>query len=50
MIIGSKQRLNGMKHLYSAIARFYIETEDIDLVDQAGYLGLIIDENLKWDS
>ena len=38
-----------MEQSYSAIPRFYLETEDIDLVNQARYLGLIIDDNLKWD-
>ena len=49
MIIGSKQKLSRMKQSYSAIPRFYLDTEDIDLVNQTRYLGLIIDENLKWD-
>ena len=50
MIVGSKQILSHMKQSYSAIPRFYLETEDIDLVNQTRYLGLIIDANLKWDS
>ena len=50
MIIGSKQKLSHMKQSYSAIPRFYLETEDIDLVNQTRYLGVIIDDNLKWDS
>ena len=50
MIIGSKQKLSHMKQSYSSIPRFCLETEDIDLVNQTRYLGLIIDDNLKWDS
>ena len=50
MIIGSKQKLSHMKQSYSALPRFHFETEDIDLVNQTRYLGLIIDDNLKWDS
>ena len=34
MIMGSKQKLNGMKQSYSAIPRFHLETEDIDIVIQ----------------
>ena len=49
IIIGSKQKLSHMKQSYSAIPRFYLETEDIDLLIQTRYLRLIIDDNLKWD-
>ena len=49
MTVGSKQKLNHINQSYSAIARCYLETEDIDLVSQTRYLGLIIDDNLKWD-
>ena len=50
MIMGSKQKLSRMKQSYSAIPRFHLETEDNDIVNQIRYLGVIIDENLKWDS
>ena len=50
MIMGSKQKLSRLKQSYSAIPRFHIEIEDIDIVNQTRYLGVIIDENLKWDS
>ena len=50
MIMGSKQKLSRMKQSYSAIPRFHLETEDNDIVNQTRYLGVIIDENLKWDS
>ena len=50
MIIGSNQKLSHYKQSYSAIQRFYLETEDIDLINQTRYLGLIIDDNLKLDS
>ena len=39
-----------MKESYSVIPRLYLEAKDIDLVNQTRYLGLIIDNNLKWDS
>ena len=39
-----------MKQSYSTISRSYLETEDIDLVNQTRYLGVIIHDNLKWDS
>ena len=50
MVIGSKQKLSHMKHSYSVIPRFHLGTENIDLVNQTRYLGLIIDETLKWGS
>ena len=51
MIIGSKQKLYHMKKSSSLIPRFNIETEDIDLVKQTKYLGLMIDDNqIKWES
>ena len=50
MIMGSKQKLSRMKQSYFAIPRFHLETEDIDVVNQTRYLGLIIDENLKLDN
>ena len=40
MIMGSKQKLSRMNQSYSAIPRFHVETEDIDLVNQTKYLGL----------
>ena len=50
MIMKSKQKLSRMKQSYCAIPRFHLETEDIDIVNQTRYLGLISNENLKWDS
>ena len=50
MIVGSKQELSPMKQSYSAIPRFYLETEDTDLVNQTRYLCVKIDDNLKWNS
>ena len=39
-----------MKKSSSVIPNFNIETEDIDLVNQPQYLGLMIDNSLRWDS
>ena len=50
MMVGSKQKLSHKKQSYSAIQRSYLETEDIDLVNQTRYLGLIIDDTLQFDS
>ena len=50
MIIGSKQNPCHMKKSSSVIPSFNIETEDTDLVKQTKYLGLMIDDNLRWDS
>ena len=50
MTIGSKQKPSHMKQSYSGIPRFDLEAEDIDLVNQTKYLGLIMDESLKWGS
>ena len=45
-----KKKPSHMKQSYSAIPSYCLETEDIDLVNQTRYLGLIIIGNLKWDS
>ena len=50
MVIGSKQKPSQMKQSYSAITRFCLKTEDINLVNQTRYLGLKMDDNVKWDS
>ena len=42
MIMGSKQKLRRIKQSYSAIPRFHLETEDIDILDQTRHLGLTI--------
>ena len=50
MTIGSKQKLSHIKKLSSVIPSFNIEREDVDLVNQTKYLGLMTDDNLRWDS
>ena len=45
-----QQKLSHMKQSHPAIPRFYLETEDIDLVNHTRYLGLIINDYLKLDS
>ena len=50
MIIGSSQKLRKIYTPMVPIRHFQINENDIDLVKETKYLGLMIDDNLKWES
>ena len=50
MIIGSKQKLSHIKKSSSISPSFNVGYDDIEFVKETKYLGLMIDDNLKWDS
>ena len=50
MIIGSSQKLRKIDTPMVPIAHFQVNGNDIDLVKETKYLGLMIDDNLKWES
>ena len=50
MIIGSSEKLRKIYTPMVQIPHFRVNGNNIDLVKETKYLGLIIDENLKWES
>ena len=50
MIIGSSQKLRKIYTPMAQIPHFRVNGNDIDLVKETKYLGLLIDDNLKWES
>ena len=50
MIIGSSQKLRKMDTPMVPIPHFQVNGHDIDHVEEIKYLGLMIDDNLKWES
>ena len=50
MIIGSSQKLRKIDTSMVPIPQFEVNENDIDLVKETKYLGLMIDDNLKWES
>ena len=50
MIIGSSQKLRKIDTPMVPIPHFQVNGKDIDLVKETKYLGLMIDDNLKWES
>ena len=50
MIIGSKQKLSQIKKSSSISPSFNVGYDDIEFVKETKYLGIMIDDNLKWDS
>ena len=50
MIIGSAQKLGQMNKTSEITPCFQVSGNDIELVHQTKYLGVMIDENLKWGS
>ena len=50
MIIGSSQKLRKIYTPMVPISHFQVNGNDIDLVKEIKYLGLMIDDNLKWES
>ena len=49
-IIGSSQKLRKIDTPMVPIPQFQVNGNDIDLVKETKYLGLMIDDNLKWES
>ena len=50
MIIGSAQKLGLMSKKSEITPCFQVNGNDIELVHETKYLGVMIDENLKWGS
>ena len=50
MIIGSSQKLRKIDATMVPVPHFQVNGNDIDLVKETKYLGLMIDDNLKWES
>ena len=50
MIIGSSQKLRKIDSPMVLIPHFQVNGNDIDLVKETKYLGLMVDDNLKWES
>ena len=50
MIIGSSQKLRKIDTPMVPVPHFQVNGDDIDLVKETKYLGLMIDDNLKWES
>ena len=50
MVIGSKRKISHIKNLSSVNPAFNVANDDIGLVNETKYLGILIDDNLKWDS
>ena len=49
-VIGSKRKISYIKNLSSVNPTFNVANNNIGLVKETKYLGIMIDENLKWDS
>ena len=50
MVIGSKRKISHIKNLSSVTPTFNVANDNIGLVNETKYLGILIDDNLKWDS
>ena len=50
MTIGSKQKLSQIKKSSSVNPSFNERNDDIGFVNETKYLGIMIDDNLNWDS
>ena len=50
MIIGSSEKLRKIDTPMVPIPHFQVNGNDIDLVKETKYLGLMIDDNLEWES
>ena len=50
MITGSSQKLRKIDAPMVPIPHFQVNRNDINLVKETRYLGLMIDDNLKWES
>ena len=50
IIIGSSQKLRKIDTPMVSIPHFQVNGKDIDLLKETKYLGLMIDDNLKWES
>ena len=50
MIIGSKPKIKKLKNNPSTLPSFKVGGEKIDLINEAKYLGVVIDNCLTWES
>ena len=50
MVIGSKRKINHITNLSSVNPVFKVANANNGLVTETKYLGVMIDNNLKWDS
>ena len=50
MIIGSKPKIKKLKDNPSTLPSFKVGGEEIDLINEAKYLGVVIDNCLTWES
>ena len=50
MLIGSKRKISHIKNSSSVNPAFNVVNDDIGLVNETKYFGIMIDDNLKWDS
>ena len=50
IVVGSKRKLSHIKSLSSVNPGFNVANDNIDLLNETKYLGIIIDNNIKWDS
>ena len=50
MVVGSRPNLKKIDNHTSATPNFPIGGEQIDVVDQTKYLGVILDKHLSWDN
>ena len=50
MIIGSAQKVGQMKRASEITLCFQVNGNEIDIVHETKYLGVMLDEKLKWDN
>ena len=50
MIIGSKPKMKKLKNNLSALPSFRVGGEEINLINETKYLGVVIDNCLTWES
>ena len=50
MIIGSKPKIKKLKNNPSTLPFFMVGGEEIDLINETKYLGVMIDNCLTWES
>ena len=50
MIIGSKPKIKKLKNNSSILPSFKVGGEEIDLINETKYLGVVIDNCLTWES
>ena len=50
MLTGSKRKISHIKNSSTVIPAFNVANDDIGLVNETKYLGIMIYVNLKWDS